>query len=159
MDTLLCLVLVALTGHDSFRVREAASVSLERQGTLAAPALLLGWHAGCPETQARCWHLLRPLCRHFPEAASEWVKPRGGWPWIDGATDAPVCWSEMGELLSRARQAGFTDAPPDWPCYREATRLLVLRRLRDGEVVGPTLEWLRERERYWRAVNNYPPPP
>jgi hypothetical protein len=157
MDTLTCLVLVALTGHDAFRVREAATVSLERQGYLALSALLAGRH-GCLETQARCRYLLARAHDRHAETVALWYRPAWGWPWIDGHKDAPVCWDDFSELLRQANAAGFANGPPDWQCYREATRLLVMRRLRAGEAVGPTLEWLWERERHWRASNGYPPP-
>jgi hypothetical protein len=160
MDTLLCLVLVALTGHDAFRVREAASLCLSRHVALAGAALVAGERQGCEETRQRCKFIVDRWHAAHADELAEAYKPAWGWPWIDYGRY--VSWDAHSAYLDLARAAGFTNSSPEWPAYREATRLLVRDRLAARLSVVDlvdTVNWLADRHRLWCGANGYPVPP
>ncbi len=126
--TAAAIILVLLTGHDSFRVREAASVSLKRMGGLALSAIMVGENSSDPETRCRCKKLADDWFRANAVRLASEVEPGAGWPWLDGTTYSPgypLTQDGLAHYLGIARTTHCYDGPL-WPASSEATRLLVI---------------------------------
>jgi hypothetical protein len=145
-------ILVALLGHDTFRVREAAHAGLARLAPLIWPQLsAIGNTHPDPEVAQRChalaatgWRAL-PLEQRLEAAAS--IRPKG-WgqslPWIDGIN---YC-----HYSQAARLTGVPAGPPTWEDWRECTRLLVADLAAQGTqplALLDVLERLSVEERCW----------
>jgi len=144
-------------GHRDYRVRAAAQRALASWGRLALPALERAAQSHpSAEVRARCACLLRPYAYELADRDSRAVLP-SRWPrlpWID-----PGCIGGSHHFFGAATPG---DAAPDWPRWREATRLWVrsqlLQRRPRAEIVR-TLDELAGAERDWiiRWGANYSP--
>ncbi len=123
------LILVTLLGADSFKVREAAHVSLARADWLAVDALLAGERSPCQETARRCEAMLNDLHKRHAVKLADAAEPLTGWPWMDcGGLDDPLCYETRSHYMYAARsKLDWTE--PFWFASSEATRMLVIDRI------------------------------
>ena len=115
-------------GSRSYRIRHRATNALVAFGKSALPCLELNskTHKD-PEVRERCAYLLRPYAYEIAERDSHVILPTSypRLPWI-GIEDWGV-WEELEPYLSVAKTKGLKGAgqAPDWPEYREASRLWI----------------------------------
>lgn len=142
------LILISLLGSPDYRARDAAEDGLVAMGEQALPHLLLGarWD-GDPEIRLRCSRIIdlirhsaldRLLARHHPV------------PWIDAL---PLDYPDRESVISLYLGAATGhDGGPDYPRYRDATRVFMRDRLDAG--VGYAELWqllgrMVERAKMW----------
>lgn len=151
--SLLLAALLSLLGHEDYATREKASEALARAGLAAEPVLLVGSRCPDAEVKARCRALLARLARERLDAdlaslrAGLAGKGYDAWPWIDSLPPENRPWAVSHYL---ACSTAPVRGAPDWPEYREATRLWVQDSLAAGEpkaVLEALLAEMVERER------------
>ena len=155
------LVLLTLLGHPSFTVREAAHAELARLAPLIWPLLAACEDAADPEIAAHCRSLVGQqwpkLSITERQAIVSTLRP-AGWeklPWLSSLQH----WNSG--YLDRASSAGFPNGAPDWPAFREATRLWLLDMAEAGYTprqLQPLLETMADGEREWCRKNGKTPP-
>jgi hypothetical protein len=146
-------------GDRSYRRREEAHRALADFGRLAVPHLEKAQASPNPEIARRATLLLGPYEVEIADRRSRELMPTD-WPrrpWLDLPEYA------MGHYLSLARSETSKSGAPDWPEYREATRLWVrgcLLQRRPVEEIRSELDRMAEEERSWILRNgaNYNPP-
>ena len=143
------IILTALLGSSSFPEREVAFRVLSASVWLPLCERLENHHDA--EVAGRAWTIVD--ARYLALARKGKLLPRG-WtklPWISGLA------LHYHEYLSAARDSACGDGPPDWPDYREATRLLLRDLAGWGWFTGHELRELVDRlgwaEERWRAAN------
>jgi len=146
-------------GDRSFRRREEAHRLLAGCGPLAVRHLQRAQNSPDPEIARRATILLGPYAEQIAERNSHGVLPtswpRRPWLFLDEC--------EMSHYLSLARERLSKAGPPEWPEYREATRLWVRSRLlqrRPVEEIRAELDRMASEERGWIIQHgaNYNPP-
>jgi hypothetical protein len=155
------LLLLTLLGHPSFSVREGAHAQLARLAPLIWPTLAAAEEADDPEIAAHCrvlvdqqWTKLSVTERQSSVAQ---LRP-AGWqklPWLSSLPE----WNRW--YLDQAMSAGFSSSGPDWPAYREATRLWLLDMVEAGYTpreLQPLLETMADGDREWCRKHGQPPP-
>lgn len=159
--TLLCLTLLAQLGSPAYRTRAAAHRHLHALGRLALPALERGTRSPCPERAERCRRLLAPYAVELADRDSYHVRPtrwpRLPWLWVFRT------WSEKDQFVAEARRSMRTTGSPDWPEYREATRLWVRSQLLQRvplREIRRELDRMVQEEIFWLRANahRYNPP-
>jgi hypothetical protein len=146
-------------GDRSYRRREEAHRTLARFGRLAVPHLQKAQASDNPEVARRAALLLAPYEEELADRRSHTFLPTD-WPrrpWLSLPDYG------MGHYLSLARQGGSKTGPPDWPEYREATRLWVrglLLQRRPAQEIVEELGRMAAEEKSWilRNGGNYNPP-
>lgn len=159
MEVLYALMILAL-GSPSFAARQAASAALESPAAYPAlPQLQIAARSPDPEVAQRAGRLVE---RHRATLADAWIARQGKLPWLDSLprdsadiTDLVSHYVELG----RARvSADNNHGGPDWPAYREATRLWLWGRIVDGtdpEALAGVLAAMRERCVRWERIGQY----
>jgi hypothetical protein len=146
-------------GDRSFRRRAAASHRLAACGRLAVPHLQRAENHADPEIARRVAVLLGPYADEIADGKSREFLPTN-WPrrpWIS------LYDYSISTYLSQARETVKKTGAPDWPEYREATRLWVrsalLQRRPHGEIQSE-LDRMATEERWWIIQHgaNYNPP-
>ena len=104
--------LVCLLGNDDFQTRQVAQRQLETMGEVALGSLLRGKRSDDLEIRVRATRVSDVI---YGMGVREW-------PWIDSLAG---CYPGRDTIISRylARVDGW-GLGPDWPQYREATRLM-----------------------------------
>jgi hypothetical protein len=158
------LILIALLGHDRFPVRESAHAHLARlvARDLAVDHLLEAEDNPCLEIATRARHLLGPWFERHADELVQLYLPAGwsGFPWIDSLpAEWPGRFEIVCELRGRAIAAGFKACAPEWPCYREATRLWLRDLVAARQPVAELLEVLCEGHRAYCRKHGYAVPP
>jgi hypothetical protein len=146
-------------GDRSYRRREAAHHTIAQLGRLAVPYLQRAQSSPNPEIARRATLLLGPYDAEIADQHSHELMPTE-WPrrpWLFLPDTA------LGYYLSLAQGAMAKTGPPDWPEYREATRLWVrgmLLQRRPREEIRSELDRMAVEERGWIVQNgaNYNPP-
>ena len=146
-------------GDRSYRRRDSAQHHLAACGRLAVPHLQRAEYHPDPEIARRAAILLGPYADEIADQRANGFMPTD-WPrrpWIS-LYDCSVS-----TYLSRAREAIKTTGAPDWPEYREATRLWVrsaLLQRRPAEEIQSEIDRMATEERWWIIQNgaNYNPP-
>jgi hypothetical protein len=154
-------MLLVLLGHPSFSVREAAHAQLARLAPLIWPMLAAWENADDPEIAAHCRALVDQHWRSLPltekQSIAAQLRP-AGWqklPWLSSLPE----WNHY--YLDRAMSGGFGAGGPDWPGYREATRLWLLDMVAAGYTpreLLPLLEAMANGDREWCRKNGKPMP-
>lgn len=146
-------------GHRCYRRRADAQQFLAAYGRLAIPYLERAEKHADPEVARRAAILLDRYTEEIMDRRSRTIMPTS-WPrrpWLtlyDGSVT---------HYLSEARTHVKATGAPDWPEYREATRLwirsLLLQR-RPVEEIRNELDRMATEERWWILQNgaNYRPP-
>jgi hypothetical protein len=146
-------------GDRNYTRRECAHRQLSAWGRLAVPYLQRAEHHPDPEVQRRAAILLAPYDTELADLRSHLLKPTS-WPrrpWLSG------CPGPLTHYLSEARRYVPSTGPPEWPEYREATRLwvrsLLLQRRPLDEIILE-LDRMAAEERWWilQYGANYNPP-
>jgi hypothetical protein len=157
LDCALCLTVERL-GDRCYAARECAQRRLAAWGRLAVPHLQLAERHPDPEVQRRTAILLAPYAAEIADRRAHALMPTS-WPrrpWLSGC-------ESLTYHLSEARHHVLSTGPPDWPEYREATRLWVRSRLlqrRPVEEIRLKLDRMAQEERWWilQHGENYNPP-
>jgi hypothetical protein len=158
LDCVLSLTVEGL-GDRSYRRRDAAHQALASCKRLAVPYLQRAEQHPNPEVARRVAILLEPYAEEIADTHSHAIKPTN-WPrrpWLS-LYDCPVT-----HYLAQAREHIKATGAPDWPEYREATRLWVrslLLQRRPVEEIQSELDRMATEERWWILQNgaNYNPP-
>jgi len=158
LDCVLSLTVEQL-GDRSYRRRDAAHHALASCKRLAVPHLQRAEGHPNPEVARRAAILLEPYADAIADNRSHAIMPTS-WPrrpWLS-LYDCPVT-----PYLAQARTQVKTSGAPDWPDYREATRLWVrsmLLQRRPVEEIRNQLDRMASEERWWILQNgaNYNPP-
>jgi hypothetical protein len=146
-------------GHRSYQRRAEAHHVLAACGRLAIPYLERAERRGDPEVARRAAILLERYADEMVDRRSRAILPTN-WPrrpWL-ALYDGSVT-----HYLSQARTHVKATGAPDWPEYREATRLWVrslLLQRRPVEEILNELDRMATEERWWILQNgaNYNPP-
>lgn len=161
LAVLLPFGLIPSLGDRTFKRREAAHIALGRLGEAARPALDAAAGHPDPEVQRRAQLLQRPeWVEQIADDKSRRILPRRfpRLPWIDMNVVGEGAFTHY--LLAAKTP---TTGQPDWPEYREATRLyvrgLILQKRPRREILD-TLDQLAEVEVAWIRANGkaYTPP-
>ena len=165
MTALLILCTLAPAGLDSPKhaTRAAWSRALER---LPAPvlvplALRLERHPAA-EVRARARRLLAPYAERIADEES-WAVLPSAWPRLPWFSHEPETFSWWLCKGRRALPPEAREGQPDWPEYREATRLWVRSQLlqcRPRAEIVEELDRMANEERSWIVENgrHYSPP-
>jgi hypothetical protein len=154
-------VLLTLLGHPSFTVREAAHAELARLAPLIWPLLAAREDAADAEVAAHCRTLVDEQWPKLSITERQEIVGKlrpAGWeklPWLSSLQQ----WNSY--YLDRATTAGFVNGAPDWPAYREATRLWLLDMAEAGYTprqLQPLLETMADGDREWCRKNCKTPP-
>jgi hypothetical protein len=126
-------------GSDDWPTRERAGATLAALGPLAVPALQRAARSPDGEVRQRAVALLaqRRVSRVDRLTAAAFARLCAAgfadWPWVDSLPrDYPGRDAVIGRYLRQAREAGAACGSPDFPEYRQATRLLVRDRFAGG---------------------------
>ncbi len=146
-------------GDRCYNRRECAHRRLAACGRLAVPHLQRASSHPDPEVQRRAAILLGPYETELADRRSHCLMPTS-WPrrpWLSG------CYGPMTHYLTEARRCVTNTGPPDWPEYREATRLWVrslLIQRRPVDEIRLELDRMASEERWWilQYGANYNPP-
>jgi hypothetical protein len=145
--------LIDLLGSEDYATREFASAALCRLGESALADLgRAARRSDDAEVRRRAADAvasIRASLLERREAAVLAALGRSGyaaWPWMDSLPpDVPNRAEVVSEYLGRARAVGLVQyVPPDWPAYREATRLYVRDLLAAGRDEREVVELLRQ---------------
>lgn len=157
--TIIMAVLVAMLGSPHYRGRAAAHRALEGVGRAAIPCLERAAGHPDPEVARRAGILLGRYADEIADRRSRDILPTS-WPrrpWLalyDGTASG---------YLADARKRFKVTGQPDWPEYREATRLWVRAQLtqrRPVDEIRGELDRMAAEERWWIVKNgkDYKPP-
>ena len=157
MDVLYA-ILIALLGSPSFATREAATEALAAQYP-ALPHLQAAARSPDPEVAFRAGRLVE---RHRAVLADAWIARQGKLPWMDSmprdSADITDLVSHYVELARPRVAVDNNHSGPDWPAYREATRLWLWARIVDGdspEALVGVLAAMRVRCDRWERIKQY----
>lgn len=145
----LWLTLISLLGSDSWQTRESVTHFL---ATTSSGQVLSHYQTTAdldPEIRRRIewivadWRHCR-LTQCCAEAETHLRELRyAAWPWIDSLpADYPDRQEIIAAYLGAAVQAEHESRGPDWPAYRQATKLYVEDLLRGGRLTGEIRELL-----------------
>jgi hypothetical protein len=146
-------------GDRSYARREGAQQRLGAWGRLAIPHLHRAEAHPDPEVARRVAILLAPYAREIADARSYQILP-SQWPRRPWLT---LYNGSVSHFLTEGRSHVTATGAPDWPEYREATRLWVRSQLlqrRPVEEIRGELDRMAAEERWWILQHgaNYNPP-
>lgn len=154
-------ILIVQLGSPSFSTRERASEVLAAQYP-ALPQLVLALKSPDPEVAARAQRLVD---RHRTTLADYWIACQGPLPWMDSMPRDFSSWDDLMSHYIGAARLTVADpnhhAGPDFPVYREATRLWLHQQIVSGEDtagLARVLRMMRERCLRWQKIGQYDEP-
>lgn len=154
--------LINQLGAEKFAEREKAFRALKKIGKPAFAALQIAEKSPNLEIAVRARKLAAPFHEERHAKLASEIMPTS-WPRVPWVCIGSYYGGESSVWVAKAREGGAKDGAPDWPAWREGTRLLVLDLLRGGKTeqeVRLILDDMARCERAWIEANgaHYTPP-
>lgn len=153
---LLCALAPSGLDHSRHATRAAWSRCLERlPPDVLVPLALRLEHSPRAEVRARARRLLAPFAERIADEES-WAVLPSAWPRLPWFSHEPVTFSWWLYKGRRALPPEVREGQPDWPEYREATRLWVRSQLlqcRPRAEIVAELDRMANEERSWIVEN------